>query len=756
MKKFTFVFIICLFSFSFFGQQVDRNYVVVEIGTGTWCTYCPGAAMGADDLVENGHNVAIIENHNGDSYANSGSNARNTYYGITGYPTAFFDGGNSVVGGSHTQSMYSSYLPKYNNAIAVLSDFTMELSATHDALNYDVTIDINEVGNYTGTNLVVHLVLTESHIEESWQGMSELNFVSRAMYPTQTGTSYTGGATTLNLSFTANAGWDLSNCELVAFIQDNTNKSILQSDKISLAEPTGLNNVALNEVSEIPDLCEGSITPTLKIKNFGANDVTSLSIDFDINNGASTGTLNWTGTPVPFNQYASIELDEILFTLLSDNNAEFEITQVNGVDDEDPSNNLASVLFSEAPEGSTIVYMELHTDAYGSECTWDVRNSSGTILYTGGPYGNNQTILKTFYLDLDCNTFNLHDSYGDGGGAVTLEDSEGNLLFYTNGTYGSGASQRFNTAITVLPEVSFNPGNSSTGVDALQNIVITFNQPMRNSDNSTITNDNIASFIVLSDPNKSIISFNASINSEKTVITIDPIDVLPESTLITITITGDLIETYFDDLLAESTSSFTTDVYPLASVAFYPSNNAPNVPVATNITLTFDDAMRRFDDSDITNSNISEFVTITDAQSNNYAFTATVNSAKTLITINPTVNFPGSTYITVTIEADAIENFYNMALGESSSSFTTVTVVGMDDIENLVNVFPNPSSSVLNIQNAGNGTFTLYDLTGRIVMKKLIENQNETILISHLVPGNYIAIINHNGIITEKKISVIK
>ena len=67
------------------GQQVDREKVIVEIGTGTWCPYCPGAAMGADELVENGHDVAIIEYHNGDSYANAYSNSRNNYYNITGF-----------------------------------------------------------------------------------------------------------------------------------------------------------------------------------------------------------------------------------------------------------------------------------------------------------------------------------------------------------------------------------------------------------------------------------------------------------------------------------------------------------------------------------------------------------------------------------------------------------------------------------------------------------------------------------------------
>ena len=71
MKKFLFVFSLVIATVIVFGQQVDRNKVILEIGTGTWCTYCPGAAMGADDLVANGHPVAVIEYHNGDPFANT-------------------------------------------------------------------------------------------------------------------------------------------------------------------------------------------------------------------------------------------------------------------------------------------------------------------------------------------------------------------------------------------------------------------------------------------------------------------------------------------------------------------------------------------------------------------------------------------------------------------------------------------------------------------------------------------------------------
>jgi len=79
----------------------EREMVILEIGTGTWCTYCPGAALGADELVTNGHSVAVIENHGPagqDPYANTYSVARNSYYAIPGYPTAMFDGVESFVG----------------------------------------------------------------------------------------------------------------------------------------------------------------------------------------------------------------------------------------------------------------------------------------------------------------------------------------------------------------------------------------------------------------------------------------------------------------------------------------------------------------------------------------------------------------------------------------------------------------------------------------------------------------------------------
>ena len=188
-----------------FMVAVPREMVMVEIGTGTWCPYCPGASMAAHDLLTNGHNVAVIKNHNGDPYANTYSNARNSYYGISSFPTAKFDGILEVVGGSNTQSLYNSYLPKVNQRLAVPSHYTIvagEGELNNGILTLPVTV--TKVEDDTNTNVVLHSSITESNIAQNWQGQTRLDNVNRLMSPSVTGspiTLNTGESTTVNLTF---------------------------------------------------------------------------------------------------------------------------------------------------------------------------------------------------------------------------------------------------------------------------------------------------------------------------------------------------------------------------------------------------------------------------------------------------------------------------------------------------------------------------------------------------------------------------
>jgi PKD repeat protein len=205
------------------AQTTAREMVVVEVGTGTWCTYCPGAAMGVDDLLANGKKVAVVENHNGDAYANAYSNARNTLYNITGFPTATFDGNQAVVGGNHTSSMYSSYLPKYNAAIVVASPVEMDMVETHTGLSYTVTCTVTRTDPMTAVNVKLNFAVTQSKMMVNWQGQTHLEHVNRLMVPDQNGTliDFTSGPVqTVVLNFTMAAAWPLENCEFVAWLQN--------------------------------------------------------------------------------------------------------------------------------------------------------------------------------------------------------------------------------------------------------------------------------------------------------------------------------------------------------------------------------------------------------------------------------------------------------------------------------------------------------------------------------------------------------
>ncbi|MFC2102113.1 Omp28-related outer membrane protein [Bacteroidota bacterium] len=250
MKKIILSFALLLSVLVVMSQSVQRSYVVLEIGTGTWCTYCPGAANGAHDLLASGANVAVVENHNGDPFANTPSNARNSYYGITGYPTAFFDGTGSLVGGAACPNgnNFSSYQSLYNTAYAVQSPLTVNISGTNTGNNYNVTVSIQKLATITATDLKLHLVLTESNIATApWPGsggcMNDVNHVTRLMAPDENGTSISfasGDFQVVNLSFTKDPSWVDAECEVVAFVQSNGAKTIYNAMKkplLGLAPP---------------------------------------------------------------------------------------------------------------------------------------------------------------------------------------------------------------------------------------------------------------------------------------------------------------------------------------------------------------------------------------------------------------------------------------------------------------------------------------------------------------------------------------
>ncbi len=284
MKKILLSFVILTISAFSLLAQVNREQVLVEIGTGTGCPYCPGAAMGLHDLYTNGDPVAGIEYHSynsGDPFNTPEAAARTAYYGVSGYPTAQFDGEyNEVVGGSNTNSMYSSYLPIVNARMAIQTDFTVEIFGDHTGDNYDIVIRVHKVGPYTGTNLKVRFALTETDIPYSWQGQSLIEYCERLMTPDEDGTSVSfasGNTTDVNLTYTFDNTWVDSNCELIAWIQDDDNKYVLHS--VSVMMLNLVPDVANANFSCSSDTtCEGS---PVQFTDLSTGNITSWDWTFE-------------------------------------------------------------------------------------------------------------------------------------------------------------------------------------------------------------------------------------------------------------------------------------------------------------------------------------------------------------------------------------------------------------------------------------------------------------------------------------------
>jgi len=124
-----------------------------------------------------------------------------------------------------------------------------------------------------------------------------------------------------------------------------------------------------------------------------------------------------------------------------------------------------------------VLSLEIRTDNYPTETTWNIKNSAGAILYSGGPY-NTPNTLNTISLCLPsaCYTFNIIDGYGDGiccaYGSGYYNIKQGTATLITGGQFGatetksfcaSGTSSNL-TLSTSAASVSSAAGNATVGV----------------------------------------------------------------------------------------------------------------------------------------------------------------------------------------------------------------------------------------------------------------------------------------------------
>jgi len=241
--------------------------VVLEIFTATWCGYCPGAAMGAEDLVEaHPGEVLVVEYHsspNNDVFLNSEATARMSFYGsvVRGYPTAIFDGVDSIIGGFPDQSMFPYYNPAFNTRRGVEPPLEITLEKTGES-GGTLTATIKNTSD-AGIAGMAHFTITECNIPYAWKNQTYLHFVERDMLPDASGELITlapDETVVLEREFAIDPSWpyyteDLGNVEFGFFVQDTTSsgllREILQAAIIPLENPLST-GVEEEEVSSVP------------------------------------------------------------------------------------------------------------------------------------------------------------------------------------------------------------------------------------------------------------------------------------------------------------------------------------------------------------------------------------------------------------------------------------------------------------------------------------------------------------------------
>lgn len=525
---------VALFACATYAQTIvstspqDKN-VVLEEFTGIHCVYCPqGHAIAKAIQDANPDRVSLINIHQG-GYATPTGNEPDfrTPYGNAivgqsysgtgfGYPSGTVNRhvfpGRSMASGGGTAMGRGNWTISANETRAIGSPVNVAVEASIDVNTNILTVHVE--GYYTSnspeaTNLLNVALLQNNTKGPQTGGNAGNNYVHMhrlvEMITGQWGEviNTTTANTFVDRTFTYtipamynNVPTELADMEVVAYIA-NTHQEI-PSGNHAFPSYTGLNNANdanVRYVADIASTCQTTVAPEVNVQNMGQNPITSLAIDYTVN--GDLHTYNWTGEIISLHS-ETIALPEVTFTLQTTNTVEVSVPG-----DDNNANNSATTTFDQALISSGTVNMELHTDAYGSECRWNVKNAAGTVLYSGGPYGNNQTINQTFTLTADCYSFSIIDTYGDGGGAVTVTDSRGVQIYHTNGAYGAGETTAFSSdgvlGITQnqLDNISLYPNPASSTIN------------VKNAENANIQVYDVLGKLILSQEN---ITMDAHIN----------------------------------------------------------------------------------------------------------------------------------------------------------------------------------------------------------------------------------------------------
>ena len=220
----------------------------------------------------------------------------------------------------------------------------------------------------------------------------------------------------------------------------------------------GSNAVMESYDSELISCGGDEITPVVTILNLGTVDMTACTIN-TIVGGSTVSSTDWTGSLATFGS-EQVTLADIT---PGNQSVTFEVVMSNDLVAGD--NSIAVSLSTATPTHSSI-NVEVSTDFYPVETSWEIRNSDGTVVASASYEGGVEDAFDAGGPDADmvhnhmeslangCYTFTAMDAYGDGqtgysgygngtDGSIVVTDGEGVELLSVSGNWGTEQSVVF-------------------------------------------------------------------------------------------------------------------------------------------------------------------------------------------------------------------------------------------------------------------------------------------------------------------------
>lgn len=202
--------------------------------TAVGCTYCPRAAVGFSMLHDElGDSIILVSYHSTTSFGSdpfylSDAEPFAGYYGVSGYPTAVFNGMYSVAGGYPGPDYgYTQYMELIDSVTSKYTAYEVEIEVTSvTAVNCNFTATVNRTAGLSQLSVpVLRYAVVENGIPYSWgtdPALSTIQHCVRAIPGGITGVSLTGAEMeTDDQMFTITGTWNVDSMHIVAYVQDD-------------------------------------------------------------------------------------------------------------------------------------------------------------------------------------------------------------------------------------------------------------------------------------------------------------------------------------------------------------------------------------------------------------------------------------------------------------------------------------------------------------------------------------------------------